>query len=74
MATAICFKSESSDYYLFVADKSEHESVDSLVESLSNQWYIKEEPLYVEEVNTQDFDQKELIKKVNALLETVEIY
>ncbi|CAH9014355.1 hypothetical protein VP249E411_P0205 [Vibrio phage 249E41-1] len=74
MATVICFKSESSDTYMFIADKVEYSSVETLVEGLSKEWYVEEEPLYVEEVISQDFDTKELRKKVNTLLENIEIY
>lgn len=74
MATVICFKSESSDTYLFVADKAEYTSVDELIEGLSKEWYIGSEPLYVEDILTQDFDSRDLAKKVDILLESVESY
>ena len=47
-ATAISFKSESADTYLFVSSKSTSEGV---LAELATQWWM-EEPLYLQDVNT----------------------
>ena len=47
-ATAISFKSESADTYLFVSSKSTSEEV---LEELATQWWATED-LYLQDINT----------------------
>ena len=42
--TSVCFKSESSDYYMFVSDKL---TLEGIKEDLMNQWWIETEMVHI---------------------------
>lgn len=70
VATSIIFRSESSDRYLFL-DADSHTSED-LITNLKKEWYVKNETLYIEDVESTIFDTKELEKLVQDLLDSYE--
>lgn len=53
MSTAICFKSESSDYYQFLTDSTDEQLVE---DELGARWYVESEYLYVVTFASDDFD------------------
>lgn len=65
MATAVSFKSESGDAYIFAMDSKDCLTVDSFCDELAHQWWISE-PLMVQGVTSCSLDVKVLRKAVST--------
>lgn len=69
MATAVVFKSESADYYLYAVDSNSINSVDELKELLMDEWYVStKEVRYVVKFTT-DLNEYEVRDMLAELLE-----
>ncbi len=53
MSTAICFRSESDDYYQFLTDSKD---IELLGDELGSSWYVECEYLYMIAWESNDFD------------------
>lgn len=70
MATAVMFKSESSDGYLLLCQTGIN--LDQVLKELTEQWWweVEEGCLRIEEIASLDLDEKELQSKINEMLDT----
>lgn len=68
MNTAICFKSESADYYMFTCDADSYQDIR---DALLKQWYIKE-CAYVVGFHSERITDKGVIKAFHEAREILE--
>lgn len=68
MATAIVFKSESADYYLYAVDSDKVKSVPELKELLIQEWYIVDNEVSCYEGLTTDLDYEEVREMLQELI------
>jgi predicted RNA-binding protein with PIN domain len=71
MATAVSLKSESSDHYIFAMDTSAKLTIEGFCEELCKEWWAGEQ-LEVVEVTSDQFEERELSRKINDALEKTE--
>jgi hypothetical protein len=69
MATAVSLRSESSDHYIFAMDTSARLTIEIFCEELCKQY--EGEQLEVVEVTSDQFEERELSRKINDALEEI---